>query len=87
MASRAPRMGQIEIPLTLHTREGEEIQCACLNISSSGALIRFLDEGFNVRIGQQFRSKMLQKGQLVEIWMQVERVGADGIGVKFFPKA
>lgn len=87
MDSRAPRMGQIEIPITLFTRDGQEMPCACLNISSTGALVRFLDETFAVRIGQQFVSKMLQRGQWVDVVMQVERIADDGIGMRFFPQA
>jgi hypothetical protein len=85
MHTRAPRLGQIEIPLTLVSQNGVEHPCACLNISSSGALLHFLDENFDARVGMLFRSKMLQRGELVEVWVQVERVAAEGVGVKFRP--
>lgn len=83
MDSRAPRFGQIEIPLTLTTPQGDQVQCACVNISSSGALLRFLDEGFSLTLGMQFKTKMLEGGALVEKWVRVERIAPEGIGVQF----
>ena len=83
MDTRAPRLGHIEIPLTLTTFDGQEVQCACMNVSSTGALLRFLDDSITLRIGMQFKTKMLEGGQLVEKWLQVERIAQEGIGVKF----
>ncbi|WP_196159590.1 PilZ domain-containing protein [Reinekea sp. G2M2-21] len=87
MDSRAPRFDKIEIPLTLQDRQGRECQCACLNISSTGALLRFLSPEVALQQGMLFRSKMLQRGQLVEVWMQVERVAQDGVGVRFLQQS
>ncbi len=83
MESRAPRLDKIEIPLTLVSDDGIQLQCACLNISSSGALLRFIDDNIGLSEGQLFRSKMLRKGKLVEVWVQVERIAIDGVGVRF----
>ena len=83
MDSRAPRFDKIEIPLTLTDEQGSTYSCACLNISSTGALLRFLDESQKVQAGMRFRSKMLKRGELVEVWMQVERLAEAGVGVRF----
>jgi len=83
MDSRAPRFDKIEIPLTLSDTQSREFACACLNISSTGALLRFLDDALLVETGMKFRSKMLKRGQLVEVWMQVERIALEGVGVRF----
>jgi hypothetical protein len=85
MHNRAPRLGQIEIPLTLVSPDGVEHPCACLNISSTGALLHFLDVDFQVEVGMMFRSKMLHRGELTEVWVQVERIALEGVGVRFQP--
>ena len=83
MVARAPRLGQIEIPLTLFSDRGVEIQCSCINISSTGALLRMLSDDHPIEMGMQFRSKMIQRGELVDVWMQVERIADEGVGVRF----
>jgi hypothetical protein len=83
MDSRANRLSEIEIPLTLFNQQDVEFQCACLNISSTGALLRFLEANIPIKIGTMFRSKMFQQGELVEVWMQVERLSDEGVGVRF----
>ena len=83
MVQRAPRFENLQIPLTLLMDSGESFHCACKNISSSGALLAPLDNPFSVEEGQLFRCKMLQQGELMEIWMQVERIGPEGFGVRF----
>jgi hypothetical protein len=40
---------------------------------------------FQVEVGMLFRSKMLHRGELTEVWVQVERIAPDGVGVKFQP--
>lgn len=86
MDSRAPRFDKIEIPLTLTDADNRQISCACLNISSTGALLRFLDDAQLIEAGMMFRSKMLKRGQLVDVWMQVERIAEEGVGVRFLDK-
>jgi len=83
MVTRAPRFDRIEIPITLLADCGRDIQCACLNISSTGALLRFIDTDIELTEGMLFRSKMLQQGKLEEVWIQVERLAEDGVGVRF----
>lgn len=83
MRSRAPRFGQIEIPLSLFCSQGKEYSCACLNISASGAFLRFLDEHLVIRRNMEFRTKIVKDGKLSETWLRVERVETDGVGVRF----
>lgn len=83
MVKRAPRFENLQIPLTLHIGSGESFHCACKNISSSGALLKPLNSNVKVEQGSLFRCKLVQQGKLVEIWMQVERIGPDGFGVRF----
>lgn len=83
MVNRAPRYDNLQIPLTLLLDSGESFQCACINISSTGALLKPLDNSPYIEEGHLFRCKMVQQGELVEIWMQVERIDQEGFGVRF----
>ena len=81
--TRAPRYGQLEIPLTLITEDECPLLCSCLNISSTGAFLKLAEPVIEVREGMSFRTKMLQKGILTDVKLVVERVESDGFGVRF----
>jgi hypothetical protein len=81
--ARAPRLGQIEIPLALVTDSNAQLLCSCLNISSSGAFLRQVDSNVNVIEGMTFTCQMLKKGKLSDVTLIVERVQEDGFGVRF----
>lgn len=83
MRSRAPRFSQIEIPLTLYCPDGYEHLCSCLNISATGAFLRFLQQDIVIRCNMEFRTNIIQDGKLTETWLRVERVESDGVGVRF----
>lgn len=81
--TRAPRYGQLEIPLTLITEDECPLLCSCLNISSTGAFLRLAESELEVHEGMSFHTKMLLKGVLTDVKLVVERVETDGFGVRF----
>ncbi|MDN3647328.1 hypothetical protein QWZ13_19410 [Reinekea marina] len=81
--SRAPRCGQLEIPLTLVTQDNQPLVCSCINISSTGAYLRPAEPLAEVKVGTMFQTKMLKRGTLTSVSIVVERVEADGFAVRF----
>lgn len=82
MDSRAPRYKQIEIPLTVTDAAGDCIQCACVNISESGALLHITDD-HQLEKGQLLTARLVKGGHLSDVTMRVERLDVEGIGVRF----
>ncbi|EAR10628.1 PilZ domain-containing protein [Reinekea blandensis] len=82
MDPRAPRYKQIEIPLTVTNEAGEHIQCACVNISESGALLH-VTQDHQLQKGQRLTARLVKGGHLADVTMRVERLDGDGVGVRF----
>lgn len=81
--TRAPRFGQLEIPLTLIASDQSPILCSCINISSSGAFLSLLETDIQLYVGMSLHTKMLKKGKLTDVQLIIERMQVDGFGVRF----
>ena len=81
--TRAPRCGQLEIPLTLITQENQPLVCSCINISSSGAFLRPAEPISDSKVGEKGQTKMLKRGTLTTVSIVVERIELEGFAVRF----
>jgi hypothetical protein len=84
---RAPRFGQIEIPLTLTTENKKPLLCSCLNISSSGAFLCVLESEDTLHVGMTCHTKMLKRGKLIDIEVIIKRITPEGFGIRFIQES
>lgn len=80
---RALRVENLQIPLNLQPEQGEVVACQCENISTTGALLRLTDGDKFVTVGERFQTRLLDRGQWVDVWLRVERVDGETFAVQF----